>query len=122
MARKQQGKNTWRGYVRCELSAEEKTRVRDAADDVTLNNLVEVLEGLIAEGLKFSLSQPREDASVTASLYDGRDGSVSQGYSLTAFGGSAVTAIIALEYKHTHKLKGDWARNLKAAPEDDDVG
>lgn len=116
VAAKKKSANSWKGFIDCELTTEDKylLKTTDATHDYpplpTITKLVE-------DGYKFSLSFDKKNDTYIASLTDQDFASPTEGYTLTGRGGEPIKAITALLFKHFIKLEDGW---ITPAEQDDD--
>lgn len=80
-----------------------------AAMDVGVEFPTEVVDGLVAEGYKYSLSFDAGNQSFVASLTDRDDASAFYNVCLTGRGSTPSNARASLLYRHFNIAQGDWS-------------
>jgi len=98
---------SWKGFINCELSPEDKITLKTT--DILQTYPVETtVEELVSLGYKLSQSKDWKNDSYLASLTDNAPDSPTNGYCLTARGGTPAKAMAALFYKHFVLLEDGW--------------
>lgn len=108
MAKANNNQSTWKGFVECKLTEQEKENF--AEWDVHDNDLFLLLSEAVIAGHKQSLTWNKQNETFVFSL-TGNDGSGKhEGYTLSAFAGDWYIALRVLLYKHCVLLEGDWTK------------
>lgn len=117
--RRKQGKNAvvdrqndWRGFVTVELTNEDKNTIRGMGD--RFGEAWAWLIDCIFNGYKFGASYDHKNSSYVVTLTCWRASDKNIGLCLTARGGGFNPAVIALWYKDTQLLEGDWTKQRPA--------
>lgn len=105
-------------FINYDLSKGDKDWLRAA--DCEAEFSAEMVEDLVREGYKFSLSLDARNQSFVASLTDRAEGSSFKNSCLTGRGASPSAARHALLYRHFHLAGGDWSYFGSAAPDEVD--
>lgn len=99
----------WRGFVDIPLSPEEREEVQGMADS-GVYDVFDLLQGLMEEGYKLSISPHKEGRSAIASLTGRLVECPNYGYTLSAWGPNMHGALVSLLYKHFQLCgAGVWA-------------
>lgn len=106
----------WSGYIRCEFDvfARDQFKVwRDTQNEGDV--LVSLMELCETELLRFSVVPDPKKGSWAISITGLRDASKTfAGWTLTAWAGTWENGLLALWYKHTVLLEGDWSKGISA--------
>lgn len=98
---------TWKGFISCELSNEDKHTLK-TTDIFVSYPLETTIASLVTLGYKVSQNRDWKNDSYLASLTDNDPESPTNGYTLTGRGGSPAKAMAALFYKHFVLLEDGW--------------
>lgn len=93
-------------FINYELTMPDKEWLADA--DVETEFPADLVDDLVMEGYKFSLSVDQRNSCFVASLTDREAGSPFENCCLTGRGASPAAARISLLYRHVHLAAGDW--------------
>lgn len=113
------GQGDWKGFINIPLSDDHKNLIRTGA--FSLDEGLETIREMLAEGHKISVSLNREQNSVTAAATGVGEHCPNEGYTLSAFAADFTDAITVLAFKHTVIAKGDWSA-FRQMKEDSDFG
>lgn len=93
-------------FINYDLSSEDKEQLKSM--DCAFEFTTEVVEGLVQEGYKYSLTYDPNNHSFIASLTDKSPGSDFINACLSGRGSSAANARYSLLYRHLVVSQGDW--------------
>lgn len=105
-----------KGYVKCDLSASEKTEFQAWEAGREAGTSLSRLVGLVEDGYLLKVSP--NSTGFQASLCASETGKPWDGYVLVAMARHALRAIDALVYKHDVALLGDWSIAMDDESED----
>lgn len=97
----------WKGFVECNLTAENKADL-EGMDTETEFPFAEGMAELVDEGYKISFSYDAKNKTHMVTLYDQNPQSDFAGYALTGRGASVRDAWDALMYRHIIILSDGW--------------
>jgi len=99
----------FRGYVKYEITKDEKVEYLEWAGGTEIEFLWLELEQLVDSGYKFATKTDSYGGGVQASLTCAEDTNDDCGLVLTARAPDLRNAMLLLLYKHLHLLKGEWS-------------
>lgn len=117
-AKKTTNGNNWKGFIACELTVEDKNAFR--VWDVDESDAFDIAMGRCQEGYRVAFSFNAKNDSYTCSMTGQENVGENAGYTLSAFGKTALQALRVLIYKDQFVLGGVWT-NAKSL-ETDDIG
>lgn len=94
------------GFVNYDLTVQDKEWLSSA--DVEAEFPAQLIDQLVLEGYKFSLSYDERNSCCIASLTDRQPGSAFDNQCLTGRGATPDDARVSLFYRHFHVAQGDW--------------
>lgn len=95
------------GYINYELTVQDKEWL--ASSDVDAEFPPRLIDELVMEGYKFSLSFDERNSTCIASLTDRQVGGAFENQCLTGRGATPLNAIHSLLYRHLVVASGDWS-------------
>lgn len=98
---------TWKGFVDCELTTEDKFTLK-TTDVFATYPIMITLSLMVVGHYKVSLSLDTKNHTCIASMTDNDPSSDTQGYTLTGRGANVENALASLFYKHFYKLADGW--------------
>lgn len=103
----------WKGFVAVDLTEQDKQTIRGMSD--RFDQAWAWLIDCIFNGYKFGASYDHRNSAYVVTLTCWRSADKNIGLCLTARGGSFNAALLALWYKDTELLGGDWSKQRPAA-------
>jgi len=116
--RKSKPKETERAFrfINHTLTTEQKNDLRSM--DSSIEFPAEMVDALVGEGYKYSLSFDERNQSFVAAITDRDTASAFYNACLTGRGSTADNARVSLLYRHFHLAQGDWSALTTASGHD----
>lgn len=113
----------WRGFVALELTEAQKIGAKALREDA--ERLYDNVFGMIDDGYKLTFSYDSYNGAYVCSVTCRDKGSANNGLTLTARGGSTISAMASLWYKHDVVLARQWGNAVVQGGQrmrEDDLG
>lgn len=108
VAKKAFENSTWKGFIQCTLSAEQKEAY--AAWDIQDADVWDGLASYGEKGYKFTLTYNKQNSNWTATYVGSDDAGKNAGWAVTAFAADPYNAARVLLFKVSAVLPDDWTK------------